>query len=87
MAASNSLQYETVDQLAQGATTLASITANIAGDGLLSKTLDMEGREVAVEMIADMADGFKEVEINDPQKLDIFITGVTGSVVAIMSVR
>ncbi len=50
--ASTNLQYETADQLAQSATTLASITANIAGDGVLSKTLDMQGREVAVNMIA-----------------------------------
>ncbi len=34
-----------------------------------------------------MAEGFKSVEVNDPQKLETFITGVTGSVMAIMSVR
>ena len=50
----------------------------------MSKTLDMDGREEAVGMIEKMADGFKKVEVPDPNKLKEFIEGVTGSVMAIM---
>ena len=50
----------------------------------MSKTLDMDGREEAVGMIEKMADGFKKVEVSDPNKLKEFIEGVTGSVMAIM---
>ena len=50
----------------------------------MSKTLDMDGREQAVGMIEKMADGFKKVEVPDPNKLKEFIEGVTGSVMAIM---
>ena len=37
--------------MAQGATTLASITSNLAGSDLLAKTLDREGRETALDII------------------------------------
>ena len=50
--AKDNLQFTTTDQLAQGATTLEAITANVAGTGILSNTLDMNGREAAVEMIS-----------------------------------
>ena len=50
----------------------------------MSKTLDMDGRQEAVGMIEKMADGFKKVEVPDPNKLKEFIEGVTGSVMAIM---
>jgi hypothetical protein len=49
-AAKDNLQFTTADQLAQGATTLASITSNVNGE--LGKTLDMVGRQAAVDMIA-----------------------------------
>ncbi len=84
--AKDTLAFDTLDNLAQGATTLASITANVAGDGPLSKTLDMEGRQAAVDMIGQMAEGFKDQTTNDPAKLETFITGVTSSVAAIMGV-
>jgi len=48
-AANENLQFTTADQLAQGATTLASITSNVNGE--YGKTLDMEGRQAAVDMI------------------------------------
>ena len=80
------MSFTTQDQLAQGANTLAAITSNVAGGGLLSQTLDMEGRQAAVEMIAAMAEGFKQVETTDPGKLETFITGITGSAIAIMEV-
>ena len=72
------------DTLEQGASTLYSITSNLVGDGPVSKTLDMEGREAAVDFIEKMADGFKQVEVPDPNKLKSFIEGITGSAMAIM---
>ena len=33
-----------------------------------------------------MAAGFKEVEISDPGKLDDFISGTTGSIMAVLTV-
>ncbi len=65
---------------------MSSITDNIAGDDLVSKTLDMEGREAAVDLIEAMAEGFKEVEVTNPKDLETFLTGVTGSVKNIMDV-
>ena len=47
-------------------------------------SLDMEGREAAVDFIEKMADGFKQVEVPDPNKLKSFIEGITGSAMAIM---
>lgn len=73
-----------MDQLAQGANTLNGITSNIASTGPYSKTLDMEGRQAAVDMIENMSDGFKDVDQNDPEKLQEFITDVSGSVMSIM---
>ena len=72
------------DTLEQGASTLYSITSNLVGDGPVSKTLDMEGREAAVDFIEKMADGFKQVQVPDPNKLKSFIEGITGSAMAIM---
>lgn len=34
-----------------------------------------------------MSDGFKDIEVNDPLKLETFIEGVTGSAMAIFSVN
>lgn len=82
--ARDNLQFTTTDQLAQGATTLSAITSNLAGSPELSKTLDMQGREAAVQMIEKMAQGFKKMEHTDPPKLETFLSGVTGSVMAIM---
>ena len=44
----------------------------------------MEGRAAAVDFIEKMADGFKQVEVPDPNKLKTFIEGITGSAMAIM---
>ncbi|XP_059084074.1 uncharacterized protein LOC131881274 [Tigriopus californicus] len=82
--ARDNLQFTTNDQLAQGASTLSAITSNLAGSPELSKTLDMQGREAAVQMIEKMAQGFKKIEHTDPPKLETFLSGVTGSVMAIM---
>ena len=80
------MSFTTQDQLAQGANTLSAITGNVVGGGILSQTLDMDGREAAVAMILAMSDGFKQVGPTDPAKLETFITGVTGSAIAIMEV-
>ena len=50
----------------------------------MSKTLDMEGREAAVGLLENMADGFKKIDVPDPNKLKSFIESATGSVMAIM---
>ena len=50
--AKDGLQLETMDQLAAAANTLNGITSNIGSSGPeLANTLDMEGREAAVELI------------------------------------
>ena len=71
-------------QLQQGASVLYAITSNVVGDKLLSKTLDMEGRTQAVQLLQNMAQGFNNVNVPDPNKLKPFIESVTGSVMAIL---
>ena len=73
-------------QLQQGASTLYAITSNAAGDGIMSKTLDMKGRTEAVALMQSMATGFANINVPDPNKLQPFIESVTGSVVAIIGV-
>ena len=50
----------------------------------MSKTLDMAGRDEAVGLLENMAEGFKKIDVPDPNKLKTFIEGATGSVMAIM---
>ena len=71
-------------QLQQGASVLYAITSNVVGDKLLSKTLDMEGRTQAVQLLQNIAQGFNNVNVPDPNKLKPFIESVTGSVMAIL---
>ncbi len=66
---------------------LYAITSNAAGDGLMSKTLDMAGRAEAVALMQNMADGFSKINVPDPNKLVPFIESVTGSVMSIMEVN
>ena len=66
---------------------LYAITSNVAGDDLMSKTLDMKGRTEAVALMNKMADGFDGINVPDPNKLKPFIEAVTGSVMAIMEVK
>jgi len=73
-------------QLQQGASTLYAITSNAAGEGLMSKTLDMKGRTEAVALMQNMAEGFATVNVPDPNKLQPFIESLTGSVMAIIEV-
>ena len=82
--AKDSMLFTTSDQLEQGASTLYFITSNLVGSGPMSKTLDMEGREAAVGLIEEMSEGFKKIDVPDPNKLVPFIEGTTGSVMAIM---
>ena len=63
-----------------------AITSNAAGEGLMSKTLDMKGRTEAVALMQNMAQGFANVNVPDPNKLQPFIESITGSVMAIMEV-
>ena len=66
---------------------LYAITSNTVGDSLMSKTLDMKGRTEAVALMQNMADGFANINVPDPNKLKPFIESVTGSVMAIMEVK
>jgi hypothetical protein len=65
---------------------LFAITSNVVGNKLLSKTLDMDGRNQAVQLMQNMAEGFNNINVPDPNKLKPFIESVTGSVMAIMDV-
>jgi hypothetical protein len=74
------------NQLQQGSSVLFAITSNVVGNKLLSKTLDMQGRTQAVQLMQNMAEGFSNINVPDPNKLKPFIESVTGSVMAIMDV-
>ena len=82
--AKDSMSFENADQLEQGSSTLYSITSNLIGSGPMSKTLDMQGREAAVDFIEKMSEGFKKINVPDPNKITAFIEGITGSAMAIM---
>ena len=47
----DNLKFTSVDSLDQGASTLYSLTSQLTKSGDISKTLDMNGREAAVELI------------------------------------
>ena len=49
--AAETLQFNSIDQLDQGAGTLYTITSQLTKGGDISKTLDMKGREAAVQLI------------------------------------
>ena len=49
--AAQTLEFNTIDQLDQGAGTLYTITSQLTKGGDVAKTLDMKGREAAVELI------------------------------------
>ena len=83
--AAENLEFNSIEQLDQGAGTLYSITSQLVKGGDVSKTLDMKGREAAVKLVDKMADGFGKMTISDPNKLKAFIEGTTGSIVAILS--
>ena len=83
--AAENLEFNSIEQLDQGAGTLYSITSQLVKGGDVAKTLDMKGREAAVKLVDKMADGFGKMTISDPNKLKAFIEGTTGSIVAILS--
>ena len=83
--AADNLEFNSIEQLDQGAGTLYGITSQLVGGGDVAKTLDMKGREAAVKLVDKMSDGFKKMTISDPNKLTAFIEGTTGSIVAILS--
>ena len=49
--AAETLTFSTIDQLDQGAGTLYTITSQLTKGGDVAKTLDMKGREAAVQLI------------------------------------
>ena len=49
--ASENLQFNSIEQLDQGAGTLYTITSQLVKGGDISKTLDMKGREAAVALV------------------------------------
>ena len=83
--AAENLEFNSIEQLDQGAGTLYSITSQLVKGGDVAKTLDMKGREAAVKLVDKMADGFGKMTISDPNKLKAFIEGTTGSIVAILT--
>ena len=49
--AADNLNFDTLEQLDQGAGALYSITSPLVQGGDISKTLDMKGREAAVKLV------------------------------------
>ena len=49
--AAETLTFSTIDQLDQGAGTLYTITSQLTKGGDVAKTMDMKGREAAVQLI------------------------------------
>ena len=49
--AAETLTFSSIDQLDQGAGTLYTITSQLTKGGDVAKTLDMKGREAAVQLI------------------------------------
>ena len=49
--AADTLEFNSIEQLDQGAGTLYTITSQLVKGGDVSKTLDMKGREAAVELV------------------------------------
>ena len=53
------LEFSTIEQLQQGASTLKSVVLNTVPGEAIGTMLDMEGRESAVVMMEKMANSFK----------------------------
>ena len=49
--AADNLQFNSIEELDQGAGALLSITSSLVRGGDISKTLDMKGREAAVKLV------------------------------------
>ena len=49
--AAETLEFNSIEQLDQGAGTLYTITSQLVKGGDTAKTLDMKGREAAVQLI------------------------------------
>ena len=49
--AADNLNFDTIEELDQGAGALYSITSPLVQGGDISKTLDMKGREAAVKLV------------------------------------
>ena len=49
--AAENLEFNTIEQLDQGAGALYSITSPLVQGGDMTKTLDMKGREAAVKLV------------------------------------
>ena len=49
--AAENLEFNSIEQLDQGAGALYSITSPLVQGGDISKTLDMKGREAAVKLV------------------------------------
>ena len=49
--AADNLEFDTIEELEQGAGALNSITSKLVQGGDMAKTLDMKGREAAVKLV------------------------------------
>ena len=76
-------EFETIDQLKQGAATLGSIVTTTLPKAHVGAMLDMKGRKHAVEMMEKMAKGFSKVEVPDPNKIVDFIEFSTDAMAGI----
>merc|ERR1719312_393903 len=83
--AANNLQFNTIEELDQGAGALYSITSQLVKGGDLAKTMDMKGREAAVTLVEKMNDGFQTIKVADPSALKTFIESTSGSILAILN--
>ena len=77
------LEFSTIEQLQQGASTLKSVVLNTVPGEAIGTMLDMEGRESAVVMMEKMANSFKNVDVPDPNKITGFIESVSASMVGV----
>ena len=77
------LEFSTIEQLQQGASTLRSVVENTVPGEAIGTMLDMEGREAAVVMMEKMANSFKKVDVPDPNKIIGFVESVSASMVGV----
>jgi len=82
----DSLKFNNIDQLQQGASVLFSITSQAVGSNALTNTLDMKGRNEAASLIQKMANSFQSINVPDPNMLVPFLQSITGSVSSVLQV-
>lgn len=82
----DSLKFNNIDQLQQGASVLFSITSQAVGSNAMTNTLDMKGRDEAAMLIQKMATSFQTISVPDPNMLVPFLQSITGSVMSVLQV-